>query len=183
MKETLLNRMEHEFKPFLVVSAAVLVALFAAYRYGIPQLHEYLENRQKLVSYKEFISQKDNEASIRESLKAQNDRLTAKLEDISYGLANAEETPDLLQMLITKARNADISFTRIEPEAKTHGTDFIHYPVILEMSTRFHSLGKFIASLEEMPQVVRVDRLSIGAEAANKINVLLNITCFFQLEA
>ena len=45
------------------------------------------------------------------------------------------------------------------------------------MTTSYRSLGRFVSSLEQLPQALRIDRLAI-TEEKNGLMVRLLVTCF-----
>ena len=63
---------------------------------------------------------------------------------------------------------------------KQPGADFVRYPVLLETATTYRSLGGFIAALEALPHMVRIDRIAVSASADDKISVKILVTCFLQ---
>jgi Tfp pilus assembly protein PilO len=131
-------------------------------------------------SREETLSSHDNFARIRDELRDIHEKLSAKLAVISSGMGNPQDLSALLQMLIDRAKAADIRFVKMQPQSESTHADYIQYPVLLEMETTYHSLGQFVVALESMPHVVKIDRLAITAGSSGKIDAKLLVTCFLQ---
>jgi Tfp pilus assembly protein PilO len=84
----------------------------------------------------------------------------------------------LLGVLIDRADSAGVRFVRIQPQGESSAGDYVLYPVVLEFATAFDPLAKLIASLESLPQLVRVDRVAVTAAHEGKLNVSILCTCF-----
>ena len=173
------RRCAGEIIPLAVVSCAALLSL-ALVRYALmPQWQAYRAADAEVSHVKTLVSDKDRYGAIRARLLGKQRQLAQ-----AYGrLAPAQSGPaagdlsGLLQLLIARARDADIRFVKMLPQQETRRQSQGEYPVILEMTTAYHSLGRFVSSLEELPRFFRVERLAITAQK-NGLDVRILVTCF-----
>lgn len=167
---------------------AVLTLAFCLFtmvvRYAIvPGWQRNTSIRNEVRNYKTLI-QGDNEYNaLKNTLREKQRLLEKKHTDLTQGLADPHDLSGLLQMIFDKAWEADIRFDKTVPQPEVQGTDYIHYPVQLEMTTSYTSLGKFIASLERIPQIVRVERIALTAQSDGLLYVRILITCYLSSHA
>jgi Tfp pilus assembly protein PilO len=135
-------------------------------------------DRTKVFRYRTLISGQTDYEELKKEIREKQALLEKKHTNLTEGLADPRDLSGLLQMIVDKAWNADIRFDKIIPQHEVRGEDYIHYPVLLEMQTNFNSLGKFISSLERMPQIVSVDRVAMTAKNGTSIQGLILITCY-----
>ena len=165
---------------FAVVCLFLSTLLF---RYALVPVWQSGETVRKEVDlYKTLIDGSSEYDEFKKEIKEKHRELEKKHTALTQGLADPHDLSGLLQMIFDKAYQVDIRFDKTIPQQETRGTDYIHYPVLLEMTTNYTSLGKFISSLERMPQIVRVDRVAITAKNNEEISARILITCFLQLQ-
>lgn len=173
---------EKEFIPISTLILAVFVFTVLV-RYSI--VPGWLRNatiRKEVRNYQTLIRRTTEYDELKNAIREKQQLLEKKHTDLTQGLADPHDLSSLLQMIFDKAWEVDIRFDRTIPQTEVRGTDYIHYPVLLEMRTSYNSLGKFIASLERMPQIVRVDRVAVTATEEENIYARLRITCFLSLQ-
>jgi Tfp pilus assembly protein PilO len=83
-----------------------------------------------------------------------------------------------LQIIFDRAGKQHIRFDRTIPQEEKRVKNLITYPVILEMTTDYNTLGKFISSLEEIPHLVSIDRVGVAVKNNGDISARVLITCF-----
>jgi Tfp pilus assembly protein PilO len=171
-----------EYIPFL----ALILCFFTfsqVFRYAVEQFWQSGEIVRKEVSlYKTLIDGSSEYEEFKNEIKDKQTQLEKKHTELTQGLADPQDLSGLLQMIFDKAWDADIRFDKTVPQKETQGKDYMHYPVLLEMSTTYKSLGKFVSSLERMPQIVRVDRVAMSAKDNETISARMLITCFLRLQ-
>lgn len=138
--------------------------------------------RQEVARYKTLINGTTEYDALKSEIREKHKKLEQKHTEITEGLADPHDLSSLLQMIFDKAWEADIRFDRTIPQDEIRGSDYIHYPVLLEMNTNYNSLGKFISSLERIPQIVSIERLAMTAKNGTSINARILITCFLNLK-
>lgn len=173
------RRLAGEIIPLAVVSCAMLLSLALARYALVPQCRAYRAADAEVSHVKTLVSDKDRYGAIRARLLGKQQQLAqayGRLAPSQSGPA-AGDLPGLLQLLIGRAKEADIRFVKMLPQQETLRQGRSEYPVILEMTTAYHSLGRFVSSLEELPRFFRVERLAVTAQN-NGLDVRLLVTCF-----
>ncbi len=173
---------EKELFPFSALILAVFVSSVLV-RYAI--VPDWLQNatiRKEVRKYQTLIRRTTEYDELKNAIREKQQMLEKKHTELTQGLADPHDLSGLLQMIFDKAWEVDIRFDKTIPQTEVRGADYIYYPVLLEMRTSYNSLGKFLASLERMPQIVRVDRVAITATTEKNIYARLRITCFLSLQ-
>jgi Tfp pilus assembly protein PilO len=174
-----LRRLTGELIPLAVFSCAVLLSLVLARYALVPQWQGYRAAAAEISHFKTLVSDKNRYGAIRARLlgkQQQLDRAYERLAPMQSGPA-ADDRSGLLQLLIARAREADIRFVKMLPQQETRRQAQIEYPVILEMTTAYHSLGRFVSSLEDLPRLFRVERLAVTVQKSS-LDVRILVTCF-----
>jgi Tfp pilus assembly protein PilO len=173
------RRFGGEIIPFCAVSGAVLLSL-ALVRYAVaPQWQRYGALTAEVSHMKSLVSDKNRYQAIKTRLLDKQQllaRTCARIAPGASGLA-AADLSGLMQLLISRAREADIRFVKMLPQPESQRQGMVDFPVILEMTTSYQSLGRFVSSLEELPQTIRVERLALTARK-NALDVRILVTCF-----
>ena len=170
----------------LIPSLVLVLSLFLCtvlVRYAvIPNVKRSVIVGGELSRYKALIQGDEKYNKLKNEIRDKQKALEKKHIELTQGLADPHDLSGLLQMIFDKAWGAEIRFDKTVPQQEVKGKDYIHYPVLLEMTTTFNSLGKFISSLENIPQIVRVNRVAISARDDENIHVRVLITCFLSLK-
>ena len=170
----------------LIPSIVLVLSLFLCtvlLRYAIiPSLEHSVVLGDELTRYKALTQGDDKYNKLKDEIRDKQKALEKKHTELTKGLADPHDLSGLLQMIFDKAWEAEIRFDKTVPEKEVKGKDYIHYPVLLEMTTTYNRLGKFISSLESTPQIVRVNRVAITAKDDENIHCRVLITCFLSLK-
>ena len=179
MHASAFRRFAGEIIPVTVFSCAILLFLALTRFALVPQAAALGATALQLDYFKSLLSDRNRYQEIRVRL-LDRQRLLA---DVAGRAAPAPADyeagglSDLLQLLISRAKEADIRFVKMLPQQETaHRAE---YPVVLEMTTSYHSLARFVASLERTPQALRVERLAVTAQK-NGLDVHILVTCFLK---
>lgn len=173
---------EKELIPFttLVLSFFIFTVLL---RYVVvPCRLRGAEVRREVFKYKKLIRGSSEYDELKNEIREKQKCLEKKHTELTQGLADPHDLSGLLQMIFDKAWEADIRFDKTIPQQEVRGKDYIHYPVLLEMTTTYYSLGEFISSLERMPQIVNVERIAITAKSSETVHARVLITCFLGIQ-
>ena len=170
----------------LVPSLVLVLSLFLCtvlVRYAvIPTMKHSVVLGSELSRYRTLIQGDEKYNKLKNEIRDKQKALEEKHIELTQGLADPHDLSGLLQMIFDKAWEAEIRFDKTVPQKETKGKDYIHYPVLLEMATTFNRLGKFISSLENIPQIVTVNRVAITAKDDENIHCRVLITCFLSLK-
>jgi Tfp pilus assembly protein PilO len=165
-----------EIAHICIVSCALLASLVLVRAAVLPSVYSLGRTHTQLSLYRDLVADKEKYTAIKTLLTSRKASLVEKKRDLAFSNMAAPDLSSLLQLLITRAKDADIRFVKMQPEVASK-SEQATYPVVLEMTTSYHSLGRFIASLESVPQAVRIDRLAITAQNSN-LDVRILVTCF-----
>ena len=170
----------------LIPSVSLVLSLFictALLHYIlIPNIRQSIVLREELSRYKSLIRGDEKYDKLKTEIREKQKELEKKHTELTRGLADPHDLSGLLQMIFDKAWQVEIRFDKTVPQKEIKGKDYIHYPVLLEMTTTYNQLGKFISSLENIPQIVRVNRVAVMAKDDEKILSRVLITCFLGLQ-
>jgi Tfp pilus assembly protein PilO len=172
-----------ESRLLLYVSIILLLSSALFYFLVIPQVNKLIVNRTEYKSVNNLISSESGFLQIKKDIQLKNDKLIEKVASFSGPLSDG--TPELsyfLETLIAKAKASEIRFVKMEPQAENKGRDFNMFPILLDFTTTYHSLGQFVSSIEKLPQLYRVNRIFIEAKSEGRIGVKILITCLIPLK-
>lgn len=174
------RRLGREIIPVLAFSVAAFLSA-ALMRYAfVPQWQGLRALRAERTYYKSLVSDTNRYQAIKTLLLQKKERLNRKYDSMIAGYGSMpSDLPVLLQMLINRAKEADIRFARMQPQQEIRRQAQVECPVILETTTSYHALGRLVSSLEEMPQLLSIDRLAITAQKRG-IDVRILVTCFLK---
>lgn len=167
---------QESFAIFILCTTIFLFSASLKY-VALPNILDYLNNKQLTSSFKVRISSEDGIASLKSDILKVNEQLEKR---ITGPDSASRELSGILDMLIKKAKASEIKFVKIQPLQETTQGDFILYPVILEMNAPFNALGRFVASLESTPDKVKLDKISIDNGNDERVSAKIQVTCFLQ---
>lgn len=125
--------------------------------------------------YRGLVSDNNRYGAIKEQLILKKSALEDTRARFALATLQTGDLSSILQLLISRAKESDIRFVKMLPETDSKASPN-SYPVVLEMNTSYHSLGRFIASLESLPHIFLIQRLAINSEK-NDINVRMLVSC------
>ena len=102
--------------PVLVFSCAAFVSAVIVRYCVVPQRAILSSQAAQTASYRRLVSEKDKYRAIIAIMLGKKDSLTQKIERFSVPQRGAADLPSLLQLLISKAKEADIRFVKMEPQ-------------------------------------------------------------------
>lgn len=176
MQRNIIGKLNSEALPICAFCLSLLLSVALANYIIIPKWQEAFKIKTQLNKYRQLISSENGFAQIKNEIEAKNKLLNEKLEKISGSLSNTQELAGYLELLIDKAKSNDIRFLKMQPQAEIKNQDYTLFPVLLEMSTTFNSLGRFISALERLPYYFKVERISIESGKSDKIDIKLMVT-------
>ncbi|MFP4678854.1 MAG: type 4a pilus biogenesis protein PilO [Chitinispirillaceae bacterium] len=167
---------------FILIICAAALACCAALRYlAQPQWVEYTGKKEKIKKFDFYISSSEGFDNLKDEIKEKNRQLKRKLENIPSQIPS-RSVSGILEELISRAREENILFSRIQPQRETKTETQVRIPVVLQMRTEYHSLGRFIASLETLPQILQVSKLALEVDKTGKLNAKILVTCLIPQE-
>ncbi len=180
MHTTIVRILREELGSLLALAIVVWLGALAVERFMVPQTASAYERARAVTEYDSLLAETGDYAALRGKLETVNDSLDNRLALLSAGMSDANDLSALLEMLIDRAKKADIRFVRVQPTGQEEVEGYTMYPVVLEFSTGYAALGRFVAGLEAQPHVARVERLAISAKSAGEVRVVLLVAVFLK---
>jgi Tfp pilus assembly protein PilO len=183
MQRNFIGQLNSEALPAFTFCLSLLITVSLLVYVIVPKWQESQKIGTQLSKYKGLISSENGFAQIKSDIEAKNKQLTAKLDTISNSLSNTQDLAGYLELLIAKGKTHDIRFVKMQPQPEITNQDYTFFPILLEMSTTYNSLGHFISSLEKLPYYFKVERLAIESGASGRIDVKLLVTSIIPTRA
>jgi len=180
MRAAIVRYVENERVPLLVLAAAVWLAAAAVGHWALPLAVRARATATEVAQYDSLLAQAGSAELLRRRLSSTNDSLRAILASESGGMARASDLSGMLEMIIERARTADIGFVSVKPQPRVRAGALESYPVLLEFDCAYQPLGRFVAGLEAQPHIARIERLALTARSARSIEVKMLLSVFLQ---
>jgi Tfp pilus assembly protein PilO len=165
---------------FIGFSIAVCISL-TVIQYGIrPQWENMSVAYSRLIEVKGTLAEKNIPEVLEKRLTTLHDSLDRNFKELSQEFGETKDLPAILRMLIEKANASDIQFIKMQPTSESASGKTGAYPIVLEMTTTYHSLGRFVSTLEAVPNLVHIDRIAITASTNATLGVRIQVTCYLQ---
>lgn len=169
------------FPIFIICVAAFLIATTLRYMV-IPSYLEFKDNRRELRNYQTMISSENGYQTIKNEILEKTRLLQNRVDTIAGPANESRDLSAFLELLINKASASDIRFVKMQPQTESRNEDFQFFPVVLDVTTTYHSLGQYLSALEKLPHMFRVERLSLEAISQSSIEAKILVTCFIPLQ-
>ncbi|HEX2956803.1 MAG TPA: type 4a pilus biogenesis protein PilO [Chitinispirillaceae bacterium] len=176
MQRNIIGQLNSEALPVFTFCLSLLITVSLLTYVIVPKWLEVQKVKIQLNKYRNLISSENGFAQIKNDIKEKNRLLSEKLDKISNKLSNTQELAGYLELLIEKGKTHDIRFVKMQPQPEIKNQDYTFFPILLEMSTTYNSLGHFISSLEKLPYYFKVERLAIESITSGRIEVKLMVT-------
>lgn len=163
--------------PLLAFSCAAMLCLCLIRFVAVSQWTRALEVRSHVGRLEADLSVGGPQA-MKNRLSSLHDSLSAACAEFSGDYGEVKDVSGILRLLIAKANAANIQFVKMHPQTETASETSAAYPLILETTASYQSLGRFIASMEALPRLVRVDRVAFTAVRGGNVEARILITCF-----
>jgi len=162
----------------IFIACASLCICTAALRFVvIPGLNDMNGKKVRIEYFNRYIKAGEGNRKLQHEMDGKNALLRDKLFKLA-GSTNVASISEMLELLINKAGAADIRFVKMQPQTQPVQGSQPAYPVILEMNTTYHSLGRFVASLETLPHIVKIRRLGIETLSEGRVQVRILVDCY-----
>lgn len=102
-------------------------------------------------------------------MKADFENLARKQAAIASSLFGSESESGLYELLMLKARDADVSIVSMTPRPRRAGTGFSELPLSLEVSGPYDNIARFTGMIENVHRLMRVDEFSMGKDRDGRI--------------
>jgi Tfp pilus assembly protein PilO len=168
---------------FFAAGVALLITSVIVCYCLIPQINLLKRNLHQYSAINNLISSESGFTKIVDKIKKKNETIQNKLYKISGVQAeNSHELSAFLETLINCANASNIQFVKIDPLPESQDKDFTLSPIVLDFTSTYNSLGKFVSSVEKIPQMYKINRLFVEAKSESKIAVKMMITCYIPIQ-
>jgi type IV pilus assembly protein PilO len=160
------------FLPALVISALVVILLI------LPRHKEIKRLKVEITKQENDIAKDQVKAAKLSTLKAENEKLQRRLDELKLQLPEEREVSGLLKQVSDLGIKSGLKIISWKPEQKKdHPSGTIYeIPVAVELSGSYHNLGIFFSSLTKLNRIVNISDIKMGSpqpqrgEAIVKIN-------------
>jgi type IV pilus assembly protein PilO len=158
--------------PAVVISAAVVILLI------LPKNKEIQRLSGEITKQENQIAADQVKASKLETLKAENEKLNKRLEELKLQLPEEKEVTSLLKQVSDQGIKSGLKIVSWKPEPKKDHSSGIIYeiPVSVELSGPFHNLGIFFSSLTKLNRIVNISDIKIADPKPQRNEAILKIT-------
>ncbi|MEW6687170.1 MAG: type 4a pilus biogenesis protein PilO [Candidatus Edwardsbacteria bacterium] len=114
-------------------------------------------------------------------LTKQNSLLKEQLLKFNRSLTGEEELSNLLKTLIESAKKSDVDFISIRPLKERDKERHKELPFRLELTSKYHNLGKYINLLHKSGSLIKIEEISLSSEKTTppEVEVKIGGVAFF----
>ncbi|MDR2727823.1 MAG: type 4a pilus biogenesis protein PilO [Chitinispirillales bacterium] len=181
MRNAAVKRLTHDAPVTALFSAAGLICCAALVFIAVPQWSEYKERTARIKHYDTFISSSEGFDKMRRELELKNEILKSKLAGASTRILS-HSVSGVLEELIIRSKESGVVLAKIQPQAETKSGNSVSVPVLLESTTDYYKLSRFIASVETLPEILQISRIAVETNRSGELNVKLLVTCLVGTE-
>jgi len=181
MHNAALQRLIHDSPVIAFFSATSLFCCALLVYAAAPQWFMYKERVERVRYYDTYISSSDGFDAMRRELELKNESLAFKFNSIVTDMP-PHSISDILQQLIRHGNESGVVLAKIQPQAEIELADARYVPVFLEVRADYHKLGRYIASLEALPQILRIRQVAIETTRGGGLNARLLVNCLIAQE-
>jgi type IV pilus assembly protein PilO len=163
----------------LIIVFAIVGAIAAAFFYLL-----YLpesENLQRLVAQNQTLETKLAEdrriASNLPKFKEEYEKMKEQLDQALTELPNEREIPGLLSSIASLAKDNGLDVLRFKPGQERPSGFYAEVPIELKLTGSFHQLASFSQAVGDLPRIVNLNNLSMGAPKVVEGKAQLSIDC------
>jgi len=168
-----------DFKSSKVIKTLnyVVILIILAGFTGAWAKYKYLPLKEKRVSLENKLKQKNKELDAIKEMKKNLERLKQEvtqseieLEDLKKIFPEQEEIANLIFNITKMSRLNTVFITKFVPAGDQVKQYYVENKYSISVSTTYHRLGDFLASLANLKLIVNVDKLVIKKNSGLKIN-------------
>jgi type IV pilus assembly protein PilO len=142
-----------------------------------PPLKECEYLRSNLAKNEREILSEQRVASGLESVQALVSDLEARLREALSQLTDKSQVDDLLQNISTSAQEAGLDLKLFQRKDEVLGSFHAEIPVAVSVSGSFHDVAIFFDTVNRLPGLVTVDRMSFSSPREVDDHVVLQVDC------
>ncbi|MGI9322371.1 MAG: type 4a pilus biogenesis protein PilO [Pseudomonadales bacterium] len=148
----------------VVCQLAFLAALASGYMLHITDLRAWLaEVQAEETQLRENYELKHGEAVYLEAYRQQQQQMETSYEQLLRQFPADAEMPGLIEDITTAGLQQGLVFERISLEAETRRDFYIETPIDIVVQGGYHSLGRFLGQVADLPRLVTLHDFAIHA--------------------
>lgn len=170
-----------EEKKLLIVCAAVVVVVIALAVFVpglgmLSRIRQMSEQRKEVAELQEDLQQAREKQQSMEKLEEQIAEAEARIAMVERRLPNDKQAPELFKELNDLAEDADLEYlSMVAQPVKDKGTH-IEIPLEIDVTAKYHDLGKYVNSIENSERFAKIDGLKIDYNFDAPFEYLQDIT-------
>ena len=178
MQTSIGARIERELVTICVVSGALFLASLAL-RYAVaPGVQRLAAARRTVADMTRRVEKESGNQGLQAEIEAKQQRLNDKLASLRSGLADPSDISSLLQVVFNKAWEAGVRIEKAEPQEQSQQKLHVAYPLLIEITGTYNSVGKFVSLVESSPQFLRIERLALTSKPGGVLQARALVACF-----
>lgn len=146
------------FLPSLIIIIVVTFVIL------LPKNREIKALENKILLQENEIAKSRTKAEKLPELKAENEKLRRRLDELKLQLPEEREVSGLLKQVSDLGIRSGLYITLWKPEQKkTHPSNIVYeIPVKVELTGSYHSLGYFFSSLTKLNRIVNISDIKLS---------------------
>jgi len=160
------------FVPAIIISALVIIILI------LPRHKEIKRLTGEITKQENDIAKDQVKAAKLSTLKAENEKLQRKLDELKLQLPEEREVSGLLKQVSDLGIRAGLKIISWKPEPKKdHSSGMIYeIPVAVELSGSYHNLGIFFSRLTKLNRIVNISDIKMGSAQPQRDEAIVKIS-------
>ncbi|MGB9715510.1 MAG: type 4a pilus biogenesis protein PilO [Thermodesulfovibrionales bacterium] len=151
-------------KTIITFVPALVIIIVVTFVILLPKNKEIKALENKILLQENEIAKSRTKAEKLPELKAENERLRRRLEELELQLPEEKEVSGLLKQVSDLGIRSGLYITLWKPEQKKIHPSSIVYeiPVKVELTGSYHSLGYFFSSLTKLNRIVNISDIKLS---------------------
>ena len=171
----------------VLLVAVVCGALLAGFWYQfLSPIQTDIQNKTaKVNELKAVVAKSEAQEKELQKIKLEAMELQAKLDMLKLALPLEKETDQIFRAVQLQAGVAGLKVSRVAPKATIDHEVYTEYPIDLEVTGTYHSVGMFLDKIRQLPRIVNVGGLRLSSKASegelaftSSVNAVYTATTF-----
>ena len=165
-------------KTALAVLPALIMSVVVIVFFVVPKHKEIKRLNTEITKQENQIAVDQVKAARLITLRAENEKLKKRMEELKLQLPEEKEVSSLLKQVSDLGIRSGLKIASWKPEAKKdHPSGIItEIPVAVELSGSYHNLGYFFSGLTKFGRIVNISDIRISDPKAQRAEAIVKIT-------
>jgi len=158
-----------EQQVYIAIGFGVILGIFIYLKFLLGPVNKNItQTKDKIQQSGQTLAEAKREADNLEILQAQMKVLELEVTDLQQSLPKGKEIPDLLRRVTKIAQRFGVKINNYQLLAIKPGQDYDEFPVTLQISGNFHSIGNFLAELGQEERIFSASNLILTSQSLPK---------------